>query len=409
MPLNAWTTGSESALRDANVVVGIGQAVVDPLSSPERGEWVVVVVTKASRGNSGRARRSAASDPDTGAVTLQAVADLAGVSLATASRVMNAGSRTVGAQMAERVTKAALDLGYTANLHARAMATGQSTMVGIVVRDIADPYFSTIAAGFIEVAYSRDLLVCLSSTHNELRREPEYVALLRAQRARAVVLVGSRSADYAAESALKREVQAFQRGGGRVVCVGQALLGVDAVVPDNAAGAEALAEALVAAGHRRFVVLAGPADVLTAQHRLGGFVGGLRSHGLDVVTDGVFHGEFTRDGGYDAMGAALALGLHQGAEPLCVFAVTDVMAVGALARLREAGLSVPNDVALAGFDDIITLRDVYPPLTTVRLPLKSMGEMAAGLILTARADEFPRTIPVSCEVMLRLSTSLVSR
>jgi LacI family transcriptional regulator len=95
-------------------------------------------------------------------------------------------------------------------------------------------------------------------------------------------------------------------------------------------------------------------------------------------------------------------------EPLpdCVFAVTDVMAVGALARLRAGGLHVPADIAVAGFDDILTLRDVFPPVTTVRLPLKRMGEMAASLALTEppEAPEAPRVIPVPGEVILREST-----
>ena len=93
-------------------------------------------------------------------------------------------------------------------------------------------------------------------------------------------------------------------------------------------------------------------------------------------------------------------------EPLpdCVFAVTDVMAVGALARLRAGGIEVPAGIAVAGFDDILTLRDVYPPLTTVRLPLKRMGQMAAELILSDADLERPRVIPVPGEVILREST-----
>ena len=95
----------------------------------------------------------------------------------------------------------------------------------------------------------------------------------------------------------------------------------------------------------------------------------------------VVHGDLSRDGGYAAMSEILAAG-----EPLpgCVFAVSDIMAVGALARLRAAGIDVPGDIALAGFDDIPTLRDVYPPLTTVRLPLKRLGEIAARLVLSRR-------------------------
>ena len=195
-------------------------------------------------------------------VTLQDVADHAGVSLTTASRVVNDGSRRVGRLLADRVNQAVAELGYTANLQARAVATGQSTMVGVVVHDIADPYFSSIAAGLIEVADAHGLLVCMSSTAATEAAEREYVALMHAQRARAVILIGSRSDDAPARDALRGQIAAFTRSGGRAVCVGQDLLDVDTVLPENAAGAEAMARALVALGHRRFAVLAdahGPA------------------------------------------------------------------------------------------------------------------------------------------------------
>ena len=333
-------------------------------------------------------------------VTLQDVADLAGVSLTTASRVLSNGPRQVGQPLAGRVHQAAADLGYTANLQARAVATGQSTMVGVVVHDIADPYFSSIAAGLIEVADAQRLLVCMSSTSATEAAEREYVALMRAQRARAVILIGSRTDDEQARDELKAEVAAFTGAGGRVVCVGQNLLGVDTILPENAAGAQALAQAMVALGHRRFAVLAGPRGLLTARHRLAGFRAGLAAWSVPLDDARVIHGAFSRDGGYEAMSAILAAGEPW---PDCVFAVTDVMAVGALARLRAGGLRVPGDIALAGFDDILTLRDVYPPLTTVRLPLKRMGEMAAGLVLAEAAAD-PRVIPVPGEVILRDST-----
>ena len=349
-------------------------------------------------------------------VTLQDVADRAGVSLTTASRVVNEGSRRVGPGLAQRVNQAVAELGYTANLQARAVATGQSTMIGVVVHDIADPYFSSIAAGLIEAAEARQLLVCMSSTAATEVAEREYVALMRAQRARAVILIGSRTDDTAAREALRAEIAAFTGSGGRAVAVGQDLLGVDTVLPENAAGAEALARAMVAVGHRRFAVLAGPRGLLTARDRLDGFRAGLAAWNVPLEAAQVVHGPFTRDGGYEAMSAVLAAaGPGQAALPDCVFAVTDVMAMGALARLRAGGLAVPADIALAGFDDIGTLRDVYPPLTTVRLPLKRMGEMAAGLVLAeppGTAPEppgpapgpRPRVVPVPGEVILREST-----
>jgi len=317
-------------------------------------------------------------------VTLQDVANRAGVSLSTASRVLSNGSRRVGKPLADRVYQAMAELGYTANLQARAVATGQSAMIGVVVHDIADPYFSSIAAGLIEIAEARGLLVCMSSTAATEAAERDYVALMHAQRARAVILVGSRSDDGPAREALRAEIAAFTGAGGRTVCVGQNLLGVDTISPENTAGAEALAKALVAVGHRRFAVLAGPPAWSVA---------------LDPAR--VVHGAFTRDGGYEAMSTILAAG-----EPFpdCVFAVTDVMAVGALARLRAGGIEVPAGIAVAGFDDILTLRDVYPPLTTVRLPLKRMGQMAAELILSDADLERPRVIPVPGEVILREST-----
>jgi LacI family transcriptional regulator len=144
--------------------------------------------------------------PGSGRVTLQDVADRAGVSLTTASRVVSEGPRKVGQQMISRVSQAVAELGYTANLQARAVATGQSNTIGVVVHDIADPYFSTIAAGLMEVADSRHLLVCLSSTSAGEPGEREYVSLMRAQRARALILVGSRSDDVAARGRLGEEI-----------------------------------------------------------------------------------------------------------------------------------------------------------------------------------------------------------
>ena len=334
-------------------------------------------------------------------VTLQDVADRAGVSLTTASRVVNDGSRRVGKSLADRVHRAVADLGYTANLQARAVATGQSTMIGVALRDISDPYFSSIAAGLIEVTDSRQLLVCMTSTAAHEEAEREYVALMRAQRARAVILVGSRSDNIAARDALRAELDAFTRSGGRAACVGQDLLGIDTVLPENRAGADALARALAALGHRRFAILAGPRSLLTGQDRTGGFSDGLRAWSVPLDPARVVHGDLSRDGGYAAMSEILAAG-----EPLpdCVFAVSDVMAVGALARLRAAGLDVPGDIALAGFDDIPTLRDVYPPLTTVRLPLKRLGEIAARLALGGDTPQQPRVVPVPGEVVLREST-----
>jgi len=346
-------------------------------------------------------RRRAVHDGHRKQVTLQDVADRAGVSLTTASRVVNEGARKVGPAMAERVNRAVAELGYQANLQARAVATGYTSMIGVTVGNIDDPYFSSIAAGLIEATDARQFLVCISRTSSGERGERDFVSLMRAQRARAVVLIGSRSDNVVAREALHAEIGAFAASGGRVACVGQDLLGVDTIMPENAADAAALARALAALGHRSFAVLAGPRYLLTARDRAEGFRAGLSAASVDLDPRLVIEGPFTRDGGYEAMSAVLAAGSDR---PDCIFAVNDVMAVGALARLRAEGISVPSEMAVAGFDDIPTLRDVYPPLTTVRLPLKRMGEMAASLVLSETRPVRPRIIPVSGEVILREST-----
>ena len=350
--------------------------------------------------DSQRAGRKRRAEPSR--VTLQDVAERAGVSLSTASRVVSEGERRVGRDLAIRVDQAVAELGYTANLQARAVATGQSSMLGVVVHDIADPYFSAIVSGVTRVARTRQLLVCLASTPEREAGESEYVALMRAQRARAVILIGSRSDGETMRAGLRAEIAAFARAGGRVAAIGQDLIGVDTVQPENSPGARELASALAVQGHRRFAILAGPSELLTAKDRVAGFLDGLAPRGISVDPEFIVHGAFSRDGGYQAMSAVRALGRKL---PDCVFAVNDVMAVGALASLRVAGLSVPGDVGLAGFDDISTLRDVYPALTTVRLPLERMGELAAGLVLDENSSDLPRVIRVPGEVVLRDSTA----
>ena len=338
-------------------------------------------------------------------VTLADVAARAGVSLATASRVLSGSSRVVGDELRDAVHRAATELGYSANLQARAVARGTSDTMGVVVHDIADPYFSTIAAGVMDVAYAGKMVVSLTSTSADTDRELAFVAVMRAQRARALVLIGSRTDNVRATDELRAELQAFTRSGGRVVCVGQDVLGVDTIRPQNADGARDLAMALVGQGHRDFVVLAGPPGLRTANDRVAGFRAGLADRGIELPDSAVIPGPFTRDGGYEAAGVALA----SRTTPTCVFAVNDVMAVGALACLRASGVAVPDEVAVAGFDDIPTLQDVTPPLSTVALPLFRMGEMAARLALRPADDDQQRVVPISGQVLLRQSSATTRR
>ncbi|WP_369053359.1 LacI family DNA-binding transcriptional regulator [Kineococcus terrestris] len=333
------------------------------------------------------------------AATLQDVARHAGVSLATASRVLNGSERQVGEALRQRVTASAAALQYSPNAQAQAMVRGRTDVVGLVVGDIADPYFASIAAGVTRAAESAGLLVTLASTGRDPGRELAHVTTLRSQRARAVLLAGSRMDDAESTRVLAEELQRFEAQGGRAAVIGQPRLPVDSVVVANERGAQDLAAALVAAGHERFAVVAGPEGLLTSRDRVAGFRRGLREHGLDVAPEHLLEVDFTRDGGSLGMRALLERGFDHG----CVFAVNDVMAVGAMVALRERGVPLPGPVAVAGFDDIVTARDVTPALTTVRLPLLAMGEAAVELALTERPPT-PRRRAFEGEVVLRAST-----
>lgn len=337
-------------------------------------------------------------------VTLTDVARRAGVSQPTASRVLNGSARKPAQHVVDAVRQAAEDLGYIPNAQAQALVRSDTGLLGLVVHDIADPYFSAIAAGVQEAAEAQGRQTMLAATQRSPEQELAAVETFIARRVDALVLAGSRWAP--AETApvsdrLARSLGQYTRNGGRVAIVGQAIASAHAVVPGNHEGAAALARALVAETSRDFIVLGGPPEMTTAVDRTTGFVAGLAAEGLEPRA--VLPGRFTRDGGYEsAVRAINEFGLGDGAST-CLFAVNDVMALGVMTAVRQAGLRVPHDVHVAGFDDIPTLRDHSPGLTTVSLPLHAMGARAVELAL--RETSWVAVEHVAGEVVLRESTA----
>lgn len=340
------------------------------------------------------------------AVTLHDVAMLAGVSQATASRVLNGSSRIPGEGVADRVRAAARELGYVANAQAQALARASTGLLGLVVHDIADPYFSSIARGVQGAARSARKQVLLASTDRDFDIERDAVSTFIAHRADAILLAGSRQSGHL-DRELETEFGRYRANGGRVVVIGQPLAFGGAVEPENHFAAGQLADALTADGHTQFAVIGGPGNIRTSVDRRNGFVEALGRRGITPLVE--VSGDFTRDGGYSAarrLAAALQLTPGVTVEPVCVFAVTDVMAIGAIAAWREMGLSVPEDIGIAGFDDIPTLRDHTPGLSTVALPLEEIGSRAVALALRtdAECDDLRERVPGS--VILRDSTRL---
>lgn len=337
-------------------------------------------------------------------VTLTDVAIRAGVSQATASRVLNGSSRRPSPAVAEAVRHAAAELGYVSNAQARALAGAQTGLVGLVVHDIADPYFSTIASGVQAEASQRDRQVLLTTTLRSTEQEIRAVEAFLSHRTDAIILAGSRlhtDDGLRDQQRLTVLLDRYRGLGGRISVIGQRLPGTHTVTPENRAGAAALAQALLAQGTTAFVVLSGPQKLATAVERTNGFVRELRRAGHRPVA--VVPGEFTRDGGYEAAQQVIASIRPERRWGACVFAVNDVMALGAMAAFRDAGLRTPRDVLVAGFDDIPTLRDHDPGLTTVGLPLREMGRRAIEMTLASDARDQSVT-RVAGRVILRAST-----
>lgn len=330
--------------------------------------------------------------------TLHDVAREAEVSLATASRVLNGSARKVNEAYRDRVMAAADALGYVANLSAQAVARGTSMTVALVVADPADPYFSSIAAGVLRRADEFGLIVTMSSTDRDPRREIAIIRALRGQRPRGIIISGSRLHDDPLHDDLAAELTAYRAAGGTVAFVSPNDFPYGTVDVANERGGFELTTALLERGYRRFAVVTDRTNLRTSHDRFAGIRRALHTHAIDLEERHVGRGEFTRDGGFDSTLALHAAGGLEGREIL--LAVNDVMAVGAMSALRSLGIEPGRDIAVAGYDDIPTVRDVTPPLTTVHLPLESVGERVLELIMDPEA---PSTA-VEPSVVVRAST-----
>lgn len=333
----------------------------------------------------------------TPAVTLNDVAREAGVSLATASRVLNGSARRVADGYRERVQAAANRLGYTANLSAQATARGTAAIVALLVSDIADPYFGQIAAGVAKAADEAGLVVTIAVTDRSPDREARHLHALRGQRPRGLILASTRTTAAAASPLLEAELEALAALGSRVVAVGRGAPGLRTVPVDNRDGTHALGAALAGRGYRSAILLAAKAGLISSDDRVEGFSEGFTATGGEILR--IHRSAYTREAGQQAMTEALAAGVEPGTV---VFAASDIAAIGAMSAIRAAGRSVGEDIALAGFDDIPTSQDVTPALTTVRVPLEEIGYLALRAVTDD--DWHPPSSPPGFEVLLRDST-----
>lgn len=331
------------------------------------------------------------------AATLHDVARKAGVSLATASRVLNGSTRKVADSYRERVEAAATELGYSANLSAQATARGTSATIALLVANIADSYFSEIAAGFAHSAEEHNLVATIGITERSPEREARLIRSLRGQRPRGIVLAASRHTSQHSR-ALTQALAVLESDGTRIVTLGYGAEGVASRVVGiaNHGGTRELGARLGSLGYRTAIVLAAAEGLLTSDDRVAGFSEGFTSAGGSAPT--ILRDALTRDSGYNLMTAALQVGIAPGTV---VFGASDVVAFGAMSAVRDAGREVGDDIAIAGFGDIETGRDIVPSLTTVRAPLEQLGRAAVEATI---ADYWTEQGPLPVEVIVRDST-----
>jgi len=303
-----------------------------------------------------------------------------------------------------KVEAAARELGYAPNLHARALARASDGSVGVIVHDVSDPYFGQIVRGMLQASAETERMLLICNTYRDPQRELAYVAHFRAQGVKALVMAGSDLEDRDFGARMAAQILGFESAGGRAALIGRHYAPGDSVMPDNVGGAKSMARALAELGHRRIGVITGPPRLTTTYDRLSGFRMGLEEGGHELPGHAVVNGDFTRDSGERAAEALFAV------QPdlTAIFALNDVMAIGALSWLRRHGIRVPEDVSVAGFDDIPISRDLVPSLSTVRVPMAEMGARALDLALRPRSSCL-RTEHMATELVLRESTAEVQK
>ncbi|MEU9892199.1 LacI family DNA-binding transcriptional regulator [Streptomyces phaeochromogenes] len=336
--------------------------------------------------------------------TIRDVAARAGVSASTVSRVLG-GDYPVSTSTRTRVMRAVRDLDYVADARAKAIAGAGTPTLAFVLDDITGPSFAHMAHGVEREATRLGHLSLVCSTDGDAERQLEFIEMMRAQRAAAVILVGGTADTAEYRERMARIADSLASAGSRLVLCGRPPLDpgtpVTVIEYDNESGAYALCAHLLAQGHRRVLFLGGKPSNTTAQGREQGYLAAHRARGVTADPALRLFGDFTRDSGHRLIRQALA----QGLDFTAVMASTDMVASGALTALHAAGLSVPEDVSLVGYDDIPFARDLNPPLTTVHVPYEDLGRLAVRTALTRTPDAPDEHLLLGTHVVVRASVA----
>lgn len=327
--------------------------------------------------------------------TVYDVAREANVSIATVSRVFN-DNASVSAATREKVQRAAAKLNYMPHAGARNLMTRRTDTIGVILPDLHGQFFSEFVKGLDIAARGRDQHLLLSGSHDDAQ---EMAAALAAMRGRVdgVVVMSPLISTKALRTQVPQDmpIVIVNGDGEKAFC--------PTVSIDNFAGAVKMTEHLLEQGCRRIALISGPADNHDAQQRKCGYADAMTRHGAQDDVD-IVVGDFFEESGY---AAGLDL-LSRKSLPDAVFASNDAMAIGCLSALDDHGVAVPDDIAVAGFDDIPLARYVRPSLSTVGVPIAELGRKSFELIRaeleTERADGYVAAVVLSPELVIRNST-----
>ncbi|HEX8094830.1 LacI family DNA-binding transcriptional regulator [Jatrophihabitans sp.] len=330
--------------------------------------------------------------------TLEEVAARAGVSRATASRVLR-GASNVSEQARTAVLTAAEDISYAPNRAARSLVTGRSDSVAFLVAEtedrlFSDPFFLGMlrAAQTVIAAAGLQLVFTVASTADEHRRFLHYAA---GGHVDGVLVLSLHGRDQLPEELESHSVPAVLSG--RPLVGGDHLYFVDS---DNAGGARMATDYLLTAGRRRIATITGPLDMCAGQDRLAGYRAALKTAGRRFDSSLVGHGQFSITSGQHAMTELLAA--HPDID--AVFAASDLTAIGAMRAIEAAGRRIFDDVAVVGFDDIGDAELAHPALTTIRQPITDMGRaMATRLLQRITGEPAPLRTVLPVELIRRLT------
>jgi LacI family transcriptional regulator, galactose operon repressor len=324
--------------------------------------------------------------------TAKAVAELAGVSVTTVSRVLSGQATAIPPETQDRVLAAARELRYRPNSLARALRKGTTQSIGLIVPDISDAYFHQVARGVEDVAQAAGCVVILTNTDRVPGREEACVNLLLDKRVDGIVFAGGGIDDDS-------HLGGFAWGSTRVITIGPHQLPFPSITVDDATAISDAVHHLAEVSCRRVLCLAGQPNWLVTQRRLAGYRRAVRALGLADDPDLVAYGDFTESAGAELAAKALVGTSFDG-----VIAFNDYTAIGAMHALEAAGLRVPQDVAVVGCDDVPVARMVHPALSSIGFSQYEFGRKAAEMILSPASLRPDETVTFPHELVRRRST-----